>query len=132
MNLFAGTLEPADVGAGILHAAGGAITVAWPDGLAHAPASDVLATLQPADVALHLVEPEGSPRNVLHGPIEEIAIHGERARVRIASSPPISAEITRGSVGRLGLAPGIEVFASFKAVEVQVRVEGAGPDTLET
>jgi molybdate transport system ATP-binding protein len=133
VNLFAGRLEPAaDEGAGTLRTAHGTITVAWPADLPRAPADDVLATLSPTDVALHLGEPEGSPRNVLSGAVEEIAVHGERARVRIASAPPITAEITRGSVARLGLTPGTEVFASFKAVEVHLRVDTARTDTLGT
>ncbi len=52
--------------------------------------------------------------------IAEIAIEGERARVRLASAPPVVAEITLGSVARLGLREGATVWASFKAVEVVV------------
>ena len=56
--------------------------------------------------------------NVLHGSIAELAVEGERARVRLASAPPIVAEVTRGSVERLGLHEGGSAWASFKAVEV--------------
>ena len=55
---------------------------------------------------------------MLRGRIAEIAIEGERARVRLASAPPVVAEITLGSVDRLGLHEGDSVWASFKAVEV--------------
>ena len=48
--------------------------------------------------------------------------HGERARVRLRSSPPLVAEITLGSVDRLALEVGRDVFASFKAVEVRLLV----------
>jgi molybdopterin-binding protein len=78
----------------------------------------VLAVLRPSDVALHISRPEGSARNVVRGRVAEIAIEGERARVRLAGSPPVVAEITLGSVDRLGLREGENAWASFKAVEV--------------
>ena len=52
------------------------------------------------------------------GGSSEIAIDGERARIRVDGHPPLTAEITAGSVARMGLAPGSDVWASFKAVEV--------------
>ncbi len=130
VNLFRGRLVPLGDDAGTLETDLGSITVAWPPGVPQEPLDDVVATLRPADVALHLDRPEGSPRNVLDGPVAEIAIHGERARVRLRSSPPLVAEITLGSVDRLALEVGRDVFASFKAVEVRLMVAGVQPDTL--
>jgi molybdate transport system ATP-binding protein len=127
INLFVGRLEPLGGGAGRLVTAEGEITVGWPGGLSE-PADGVLATLRPADVALHLDRPEGSPRNALRGPVREIAHEGERARVRLGTSPPIVAEVTAGSVERLGLRTDMEVWASFKAVEVALDVAGARAD----
>jgi molybdopterin-binding protein len=106
--------------------------VAWPDGLARERVEDVIATLPPAEVSLHLERPEGSPRNVLEGTVAEIAVHGDRARVRVRSAPPITAEVTLGSVDRLGLREGLHVFASCKAVEVRLRVDTRETDTLGT
>lgn len=120
VNLFAGRLEPLGDGAGRVLTDTGAVVVPWPDGLPTGPVDDVLAVLRPADVSLHTAEPEGSARNVLQGSIAEIAIEGERARVRLASAPPVVAEVTRGSVDRLGLREGGAVWASFKAVEVRL------------
>jgi molybdate transport system ATP-binding protein len=120
LNLFEGRLEPLGGGAGRVATSSGAIVVAWPADLEHAPVDDVLAILRPADVALHVERPEGSARNVLRGPIAEIAIEGERARVRLRSAPPLVAEVTLGSVERLGLREGGEAWASFKAVEVDL------------
>jgi molybdate transport system ATP-binding protein len=130
VNLFQGTLEPLDDGSGLLSTTAGAIAVVWPDDLARAVRTDVLATLRPADVALHRDRPEGSPRNVLEGDVAEVAVHGERARVRLRSAPPVVAEITLGSVERLGIRDGLRAFASFKAVEVTVRVPPGEPGTL--
>ena len=124
VNLFSGRLEPVDgdAGAGTVVTTDGAgrLVVPWPEELPREPLEGVLAVLRPADVVLHITEPEGSARNVLHGSIAEIAIEGERARVRLTSSPAIVAEVTRGSVQRLDLHDGATVWASFKAVEVSL------------
>jgi molybdate transport system ATP-binding protein len=126
VNLFRGRLEPLPDGAGRLITPDGAVVVAWPDGTPHETLESVLATLRPADVAVHLDRPEGSPRNVLAGAISEIAVHGERARVRVASMPPVTAEVTLGSVRRLGLHEGTAAYASFKAVEVRLEADPIG------
>ncbi len=123
VNLFAGVLEPLPDGAATLHTESGDITVA-----PSAPVTSgaqTLASLRPVDVSLHAREPEGSARNAFQGMIGEIALDGERARIRIATRPPLTAEVTAGSVERLGLRQGDQVWASFKAVEVSLQVEGS-------
>lgn len=120
VNLFAGRLEPLDEGTGRLVTEEGAVVVPWPTGAARGVIPGTLAVLRPADVVLHALEPEGSARNVLRGPIAEIATEGERARVRLGTTPPVVAEVTLASVHRLGLREGNKVWASFKAVEVEV------------
>ncbi len=118
VNLFSGRLEPLDHGAGSLITPTGNVVVPWPDDLAREPVEGVLAVLRPSDVVLHTTEPQGSARNVLQGRVAEIAIEGERARVRLTAAPPVVAEITLGSVDRLDLHEGGSAWASFKAVEV--------------
>jgi molybdate transport system ATP-binding protein len=118
VNLFTGRLERLPDGAGRLTAAEGEVIVAWPEGFDEM--EEITATLHPADVSLHRSRPEGSPRNVLEGRVVDVAIEGERARVRVDARPPLVAEITRGSVERLGLSDGAPVWASFKAVEVRL------------
>jgi molybdate transport system ATP-binding protein len=118
VNLFAGRLEPFDEGAGRVITGAGDVVVSWPSDLPRQPVDGVLGVLRPSDVVLHTVEPEGSARNAVRGRIAEIAIEGERARVRLSGDPPVVAEITLGSVSRLGLHEGDPVWASFKAVEV--------------
>ena len=120
VNLFAGRLEPLGDGAGRLVTADGDVVVPWPDDAPGEPVEGALGVLRPADVALHVAPPAGSARNVLHGTIADIAIEGERARVRLLSRPPVVAEVTRGSVDRLGLRVGDPTWASFKAVEVEL------------
>ena len=118
LNLFAGRLEPMDPGVGSVMTSTGDVVVAWPDDLPREPLEGVLAVLRPSDVALHTSRPEGSARNVVQGHVAEIAIEGERARVRLTGDPPVVAEVTLGSVDRLGLYEGGTVWASFKAVEI--------------
>jgi len=129
-NLFQGELVPDQEGVGILRTRAGELTVVWPEGLAVAPVADVRATLNPAEIALHTEEPHGSPRNVFRGEVEEVATVGGRARIRLRTAPPLVAELTTGSVDRLGIAPGRNVWASCKAVEIRLMVPGEEPDTL--
>ena len=123
VNLFVGELEPLDDGAATLRTPDGEITVS-PE-VAVASGTRSIASLKPIDVSLHAREPEGSARNVFRGRIVEIADDGDRARVRLATMPPLTAEVTSGSVTRMGLRTGDEVWASFKAVEVSLQIEGA-------
>lgn len=119
LNLFAGELERVEPGVGHLRTAEGELVVAWPDDLPE-QRRRALALVRPADVSLHLRPPVGSARNLLEGRVRDVTVEGDRARVRLASHPPIVAEITAGSADRLGLRPGALVWASFKAVEVRV------------
>lgn len=137
-NLYLGRLVWVGRGAGRLVTADGDITVGWPEGLGEGVGFDAagvpaLGRVRPEDVALHREPPEGSARNVLAGVIESIVVEGDRARVRVASRPPVTAVVTLGSVERLGLVEGLPVWASFKAVEVdvEVEVEGAGDGERE-
>jgi molybdopterin-binding protein len=50
--------------------------------------------------------------------------------VRLAGAPALVAEVTTGSVDRLGIVVGRQLWASFKAVEVHLMVERNRADTL--
>jgi molybdate transport system ATP-binding protein len=117
VNSFQGPLVRAEDGAGRLVTDDGDVVVPWPEDFED---GDVIGLLRPADVTISLEAPEGSARNTFHGRVTSIAIEGDRARIRLATSPPLVAELTVGSVDRLALRDGSEVWASFKAVEVQV------------
>ncbi|MEP7059303.1 MAG: ABC transporter ATP-binding protein [Actinomycetota bacterium] len=121
VNLFVGTLAPLEDGAGTLVTSAGELTAAWPTGMPHAPLEDAVAVLRPADITLHTSAPEGgSARNIVPGRVRSISVDGERARIGIDARPALVAEITLGSVERLGLLVGLEVWASAKAVEVRI------------
>jgi molybdate transport system ATP-binding protein len=116
VNFFRGVLEPLGDGAGRLATQAGSITVATAE---DAPVT-VVATLSPSDVSLHVEAPSGSARNALRGTVASIWIDGGRARVRVASEPPVVADVTTGSLERLGIREGTDVWAGFKAVEVRI------------
>jgi molybdenum ABC transporter ATP-binding protein len=84
------------------------------------------AVVLPWDVSLSAAPPEGSALNVLTGPIRRIAVLGNRARVTVGSSPPVVAEVTEGSVRRLGLRPGVSVVATWKATGTRLVPRSAG------
>jgi molybdate transport system ATP-binding protein len=117
LNAFSGRLERLEDGAARLVTGDGEVVVPWADGTDEV---EVMALLRPIDVTLSPEPPTGSARNVFGGAVTSIAVESDRARVRIASEPPLIAEVTLGSVEHLGIREGVRVWASFKAVEVQV------------
>jgi molybdate transport system ATP-binding protein len=119
INLFSGRLERLPDGSGLLRTPRGDVDVGWLREL-EGPIDAVLGLLRPADVSLYRTHPgaDASARNVVHGRVQGVTVDGDRARIRIDSAPPLLAEVTAGSVARLGLVDGVELWASFKAVEV--------------
>jgi len=117
VNAFHGRLELIGDGVGRIATEEGHVVVAWPD---EDIGEEVIGLLRPAEVTISPEPPEGSARNVFEGVVTSIAIEGDRARIRIATEPPLVAELTVGSVDRLNVREGNPVWASFKAVEVQV------------
>ncbi len=79
-----------------------------------------LALAQPSAVVLHRARPQGSARTVLSGPVSEVRALGGRVRVVVASTPPVTAEVTVASAAALALANGGVVWASLKATEVRL------------
>lgn len=108
VNLFRGKAE----GTRITLEGGGELIVAEP------LMGDVFAAVHPRAVALLHAKPEGTPRNVWRGPIDEIDVEGPIARIRVGTTPSIVAEVTVVAVVALGLAPGEDVWATVKATEI--------------
>jgi molybdate transport system ATP-binding protein len=109
VNAFRGRLERGASGDGLLGVGDGELVVPWPEDATEP--HEVVAIVRPSDVTLSLERPSGSARNALRGSITSIAIDAERARIRLATSPPLVAEVTASSVGRLGLREGVAVWA---------------------
>jgi len=104
------------------HAEAGAVQITGGPKVAVAGATsgDVFAVVHPRAVSIHLVKPEGSPRNVWPGRATGIELLGDRVRVRIEGAVPLVAEVTPAAVAELGLHAGGEVWTSFKATDVAV------------
>ena len=81
---------------------------------------DVFAVIPPRAVALHRVMPEGSPRNVWQGTVEDLDVIGNHVRAHVSGELPIIAEVTPGAVASMHLDDGGPVFVSVKAVEIEV------------
>jgi molybdate transport system ATP-binding protein len=108
VNLFRGRAE----GTRVTLDGGGELIVAEP------LTGDVFAVVHPRAVALLRANPEGTPRNVWRGSIDEIDVEGPLARIRVGTTPPIVAEVTVVAVEALRLAPGDDVWVSVKATEI--------------
>jgi molybdate transport system ATP-binding protein len=117
LNLFRGRVVSRERGMARVETPGGeAVTVVDPGGR-----DELFLAIHPREVTLHRVAPAGSAQNLLHGRIREIVPEppfGERLRVVLDSRPPIVAEVSTAAVGAMGLAPGLEVVAAFKATGV--------------
>jgi molybdate transport system ATP-binding protein len=80
----------------------------------------VTATIDPSAVMLSLSVVQSSARNHLQGKIEHVERQGDSLRVAVASRPRIIARVSAQAASELGLAPGAEVFATFKAAEIKM------------
>jgi len=84
--------------------------------VAEAIAGDVFVVVHPRAVTLLRSKPDGSPRNVWQGRIDEIDPEGVVARVRVTATPPMVAEVTAASADTFAV--GESVWVSVKATEV--------------
>ena len=80
----------------------------------------VVAVVHPHSITLHASVPSGSARNVWTGAIESIEPIGDRVRVRVGGTVPLTAEVTPAALADLGLVTGGPVWTSVKATDVTV------------
>jgi molybdate transport system permease protein len=85
-----------------------------------ADAGEVLAVVAAHAVTLSRVQPHGSARNTWPVVVRELVATGSRVRIRCDGRPGVVAEVTAEAVAELGLAEGVEAWASAKATEVTV------------
>jgi len=80
---------------------------------------EAFARFDPASVAVHTVRPvASSARNIWEGEVMGAEHVGARVRIDVGGEVPLVAELTTGSVERLGLVVGTRVWAEVKATEV--------------
>ncbi len=110
------------VGLNLLHGTAADSIVSLDDGarvaIADCPAGPTYIAIRPNAVTLYRDRPVGSARNVWPGEAGELHLIGDRARVRVAGSVPLVAEVTAASVAELHLADGGAVWVSVKATDI--------------
>ncbi len=112
LNLYRGRAD----GEGVLLANGRRLVAADP-----VPAGgDVFAVIPPRAVALHRALPDGSPRNVWAGVVEDLDVLGNHVRAHVSGELPIIAEVTPGAVASMRLDAGGPVYVAVKAMEIEV------------
>jgi len=79
----------------------------------------VFVVIHPQAVSLYRTRPQGSPRNVWRGTVEQVDLERDRARLRIGGPTVIVAEVTTAATVELGVGPGDEIWVSLKATEIQ-------------
>lgn len=114
-DLVGVNLVSGEVRDGVLHTPSGAAVV-----IADADAGPALAVIRPHSVVLTREVPSSSARNVWPGTIVDLDRLGERVRVVLGGTLPLTAEITVASMESLSLRPGDEVFAAVKATDIDV------------
>lgn len=106
-NLYEGeaSRDWIDIEGGRLYSVGGVV-------------GSVLVSIHPRAVALYRSRPDGSPRNVWQGTIEEIVNLPDRARIRLEGGIPIVAEVTHAAAAEMTVGAG--VWVAVKASELTV------------
>jgi tungstate transport system ATP-binding protein len=89
-------------------------------------ASEVEIYIRPEDVVLSAAVTAGSARNSLRSTIRSLSHNGPLCTVIIDCGFPLEALVTHRSAVEMGLKPGREVYASFKASAVRVLPSLAG------
>jgi molybdate transport system ATP-binding protein len=88
--------------------------------IANGATGEVLVTIRPNAVSVHLRQPEGSARNAWPTTIRLIEHLGERVRLLTGAPLPLTVEITEEAAAALGLAEDDRVWVSIKATEIGV------------
>ncbi len=78
-------------------------------------------TIEPASASV-----DSSARNRLSGRVASVRPVGNRLRIGIEAAQPLVAEVTAAARDELGLAPGSEVVASWKATATRIVAAGGG------
>jgi molybdate transport system ATP-binding protein len=80
---------------------------------------ETLVAFFPSDVAISREAPHSSAVNVVRSTIREIVHLGDKVRLSLNGALPLCAEITAGSLERMELKAGDEVYASLKAAAIK-------------
>ena len=118
MNLYPGTLASAD---GTVQLSGGGSLTAALNDPRPSPHTDVLVALRPSAISVHTERPDhASPRNVWAGTVAGLELLADRVRAQVDGRPSALVDLTPAAVADLGLIPGLPVWLSAKATEVDI------------
>jgi molybdate transport system ATP-binding protein len=121
LNFYRGTLASTD---GTVHLAAGGTLVATPPGSTPRVNTMVLVAVRPSAISVHTERPgHGSPRNLWAGTITGLEMLADRVRAQVDGRPSALVDLTPAAVADLGLRPGLSVWLSAKATEVDVYPE---------
>jgi molybdate transport system ATP-binding protein len=93
---------------------GAELTVADP-----LPGPEIALAIRPQAIALHGHRPDGSPRNTWAATIGDLEADGDRVRVTLTGPVAATAEVTPAAVAELELAPGMSIWATVKATDLE-------------
>jgi molybdate transport system ATP-binding protein len=114
-DLVGTNLVVGNVSGGVLTTADGAHVV-----VADAQPGRSFAVIRPQGIALSRSAPaDSSVRNVWHGVVGDIDRLGDRVRVGVEGSMPLTAEITAAALESMELRPGDQVHAIVKATDIE-------------
>jgi molybdate transport system ATP-binding protein len=117
LNLYPGKADSKD---GTVRLTGGGTLVAAPTDPLRS-GSDVLVALRPSAIAVHTEHPEhGSPRNIWEGTIGGLEMLADRVRLQVEGRPDALVDLTPAAVAELDLRPGVHVWLTAKATEVDI------------
>jgi molybdate transport system ATP-binding protein len=123
LNLYPGTVAASD---GTVRLTAGGTLVATSTGSLPPLNADVLVALRPSAISVHTERPDhASPRNVWAGTIAGVELLGDRVRAQVDGRPSALVDLTPAAVADLGLRPGLPVWLSAKATEVDVYPESS-------
>jgi molybdate transport system ATP-binding protein len=88
--------------------------------LPHGADGPVYMAFPPAAVTLSPSRPESSARNAWPGVVADLEQHGDLVRVTVDGAVPLLADVTPLAVAELSLQPGLPVWSSVKATEIEV------------
>lgn len=115
--VISGTARPGERGSTIVDLDGGGKVVST-----DVSSGPVGVAIFPWEVTIHGpgTAPAGSAMNRLDVTVRSVTAVGNRVRIGLSSPQPMVAEVTGESVQRLGLVPGVEAVATFKATATRL------------
>jgi molybdopterin-binding protein len=115
-NIIDGTITSCERELAIIDVRGRSIEAVTDCGVGDA----VLIGLRPEDVTIALSKLSSSARNCLSGTVSSLVYDGPLCHVGIDCGFPLVSLVTRKSAEEMGLEKGLEVYASFKAVNIHI------------